>query len=126
MHKYELFKMGDTENISEMFTRFADILNNLKALGRGTPNIEFVNNIICLLPRSWEPKVTSILKAKDLTKLKLEQLIRSLVTHVMITSIDVRKRRKTPQLKSPHPKMKLTMKKMRKLLSITQIQTTPH
>ena len=32
VHKYELFKMKPTENITSMHTRFTDIINNLKNL----------------------------------------------------------------------------------------------
>lgn len=32
VHKYELFKMHDIETISDMFTRFTNIINGLKAL----------------------------------------------------------------------------------------------
>lgn len=49
--------MGDTETISEIFTRFTDIINSLKALGKDMPNIELVNKILSSLPKSWEPKV---------------------------------------------------------------------
>ena len=34
MHNYELFKMEPTEIISEIFTRFTDIINSLKSLSR--------------------------------------------------------------------------------------------
>jgi len=34
VHSYELFKMKSDESIFEMFTRFTDIINNLKSLGK--------------------------------------------------------------------------------------------
>ena len=34
VHKYKLFKMETSETITEMFTRFTDIINGLKSLGR--------------------------------------------------------------------------------------------
>ena len=34
VHQYELFKMQPNETIKEMFTRFTDITNNLKSLGK--------------------------------------------------------------------------------------------
>ena len=42
MHKYELFKMKQGEGIQEMFNRFNDILNGLKALGKTYSNSELV------------------------------------------------------------------------------------
>lgn len=69
--------MSDIGTIPEMFTRFTDIVNRFKALASNVPNIEFVDKILCSLPKSWEPKVTSILESKDLATLKLGQLIGS-------------------------------------------------
>ena len=34
IHKYELFKMHEDENVSEMFSSFLDIINSLKCLGK--------------------------------------------------------------------------------------------
>ncbi|KAG5235596.1 UBN2 domain-containing protein [Salix suchowensis] len=52
VHQYELFKMLQNESITSMFTRMTSITNSLHAL-----------------------------EAKDLTKLPLEELIGSLMTH---------------------------------------------
>ena len=40
-----------------------------------------VRKILRCLPRSWGPKVTAIEKAKDLTKMGLNELLRYLMTH---------------------------------------------
>ena len=42
VHNYELFKMDPNETISAMFTRFTDIINGLKCLGRNYPNANLV------------------------------------------------------------------------------------
>ena len=42
VHKYELFKMETNETISNMFTRFTDIINGLKSLGKIYTNVEMV------------------------------------------------------------------------------------
>ena len=34
VHQYELFNMKDNEIISEMFTRFMNIINDLRSLGK--------------------------------------------------------------------------------------------
>ena len=81
VHKYELFKMESSETISEMFTRFTDIINGLKSLGKVYTNVEMVRKILRCLPRSWGPKVTAIEEAKDLTKMGLDELLGSLMTH---------------------------------------------
>ncbi|KAL5543486.1 hypothetical protein UlMin_007270 [Ulmus minor] len=51
VHKYELFKMKHDESIKQ------------------------------ILPKQWEAKVTAIQEAKDLSKLPLDELISSLMTH---------------------------------------------
>ncbi|GAV78446.1 zf-CCHC domain-containing protein/UBN2 domain-containing protein, partial [Cephalotus follicularis] len=74
-HEYELFFMHDNECISDMFTRFTTIVNSLKNLGKSYPNQELVRKILRCLPKSWNPKVTAIEEAKDLSTLPLEQLL---------------------------------------------------
>ena len=65
VHKYELFKMKG-EGIQEMFDRFNDILNGLRALGNTYSNSELVRKILRALPKSWASKKDAILEAKDL------------------------------------------------------------
>lgn len=72
MVKDEFFKMSDSETTSEMFTRSSDMVNNLNALSMDICNIELVNKITCSFPKSWEPKVTTIVEVNDLTKFKLK------------------------------------------------------
>lgn len=73
--------MSDIETISKMFTKFINTINSLKALGRDMANTELVDKILCFLPKSWKSTVAVIPEAKDLTMLKLKQLIGSLITH---------------------------------------------
>ena len=40
VNKYELFKMKPDESISGMFTRFTDIINNLKNLDKAYTDAE--------------------------------------------------------------------------------------
>ena len=42
VHNYELFKIDPNESISAMFTRFTNITNSLKSLGRIYSNIDLV------------------------------------------------------------------------------------
>lgn len=63
-------------------------------------NTKLVNKILCSLPRSWELKVTTILKANDLTMLKLEQLIVLLTPHDMMNFIYENKKNKGLFLKA--------------------------
>ncbi|KAI9162206.1 hypothetical protein LWI28_024903 [Acer negundo] len=66
-----------------MYTRFTDIINTLHSLGKSYANEDLVRKILRCLTKSWEAKVTVIEEAKDLTKLQLEELIGSLMTHGM-------------------------------------------
>ena len=86
VHKYELFKMESNENIYAMFTRFTDIINSLKSLGRTYSNSDLVHKILRSLPRNWEAKVTAIQEAKDLNTLPLDELLGSLMTHELSRS----------------------------------------
>ncbi|GAV74558.1 UBN2 domain-containing protein, partial [Cephalotus follicularis] len=60
VHDYELFTMLENENISSMYACFNDIINALKGLGKVYNNHELVSKILRCLPKSWEPKVTTI------------------------------------------------------------------
>ena len=73
VHNYELFKMEPAESITQMFTRFTDIINGLKSLGKDYTNNKLVRKILRSLPRTWKAKVTAIQEAKDLNTLPLEE-----------------------------------------------------
>jgi hypothetical protein len=75
VHEYELFCMKFEESISEMFTRFTNIINSLKALGKCYTNVENVRKILRSLPKHWDANVTAIEEAKDLTKMSLDELL---------------------------------------------------
>ena len=64
-----------------MFTSFTNIVNVLKNLGKVYSTSENVRKILKSLPKSWEAKLTAIQEAKDLTKLPLDELVGSLMTH---------------------------------------------
>ena len=49
--QYELFKMESHESIHNMYTRFTDIVNSLKTLGKTFTNIEQVKKILKSLPK---------------------------------------------------------------------------
>jgi hypothetical protein len=51
VHEYELFVMKKDENISEMSTRFTNIVNCLKALGKIYTNQENVRKILRSFPK---------------------------------------------------------------------------
>ncbi|XP_057994357.1 uncharacterized protein LOC131174620 [Hevea brasiliensis] len=51
---YELFDMRPGESIVDMSTRFTDLVNLLKALGKKFEEAELVKKILRSLPKSWE------------------------------------------------------------------------
>ena len=81
MHIYELFSMKDDESIIKMFTRFTNITNELQALGKAYTEMEKVIKILRCLTHKRQVKVITIQEVKDLTKLPMEELIGSLMTH---------------------------------------------
>ena len=103
VHKYKLFKMDACESISDMFTRFTDIVNGLKSLGKSYDNTDLVRKVLRSLPRTWEAKVTTIQEAKDMNTLPLEELLGSLMTHELQVKQHVNdeesKKKKTMALK---------------------------
>ena len=60
VHQYEMVKMLEHENIDEMTTRFMNIINQLKALGKRYNNVEIVRKILRSLSKAWCPKLTTI------------------------------------------------------------------
>lgn len=84
----------NVESISDMFTRFSNIVNTLKPLSRDTLTFELVSKVLYLLAKKLEPKVTVIFQAKDHNKLELNQVIGSLSNHEMINSNEDDKKKK--------------------------------
>ena len=62
VHNYQLFKMYENESIDDMFTKFTDILNAFKNLGKYI-TFENVRKILTSLSKGWEAKVTAIQEA---------------------------------------------------------------
>ncbi|CAL9079153.1 unnamed protein product [Musa textilis] len=87
VHSYELFRMKPSEPIGDMYTRFTDVVNGVKALGKGFFNFELVTKILRSLPKSWDLKVTAIQEAKDLKTFPLEELVGSLMTYEMMSCL---------------------------------------
>jgi predicted flavoprotein YhiN len=81
VHEYELFKMFPSESITSMFTRMTIITNSLDALGRTYTKAKIISKILRSLLKTYEEKVMVVRETKDLTKLLLEELIDSLMTH---------------------------------------------
>ncbi|KAI4371458.1 hypothetical protein MLD38_019691 [Melastoma candidum] len=84
VQQYEVFKMKPDESISEMYDRLNTIINSLALLGKNYTNAELVRKVLKSLPMNWEGwegKKTAIEEAKDLTTLRLDQLMGSLISY---------------------------------------------
>ena len=79
--EYEMFKMKTDETISDMFARFMLIVNGLKGLKKEYSESDLVRKILRSLTSSWNTKATVIEDSKDLSKMKLDELIGSLMTY---------------------------------------------
>ena len=79
--QYEVFKMDESETIIQMYSRFTNIINSLKALGKIYTQSELIQKILRSLPATWIHKVSATEESKDLDKYELEELIGSLMTH---------------------------------------------
>ncbi|TYK24240.1 UBN2 domain-containing protein [Cucumis melo var. makuwa] len=78
------YLMDANETITDVFTRFTNIINALKDLGKIYTTSENFRKILRSLPKTWEAKVMAIQEAKRSPKLPLEELIGSLMTHEII------------------------------------------
>ena len=91
-----------------MFTRFTDITNGIKSLGRIYSNADLVQKILRSLSDKWDPKLTTIQEAKDLNTLSLDELMGSLITHELTMqhrTEDDQKKRKSIAFKAVMDKM---------------------
>ena len=81
VQKYEPFKIEPIETITSMYTRFNDIVNNLKNLGKVYTDDDLCRKILRSLLHTQDSKVTAIQKARDLSILKVKELVVSLMTY---------------------------------------------
>ena len=60
IHDFELFHMKPSETVVDMHTRFMDVVNGLKSLGKSFSDFELVNKILRSLSKDWNSKETII------------------------------------------------------------------
>ena len=81
--RFENLSMKEKESISEFNTRLCDITNEAFDLGERFSEEKLVRKTLRSLPRRFAYKVTAIEDAKDVRKIKSEELISSLRTFEM-------------------------------------------
>ena len=92
--------MKPDEPITQIFTHFTDIINDLKSLEKYYSSNDLVRKVLRSLPRSWEAKIMMIQEVKDLNILPLKELLKSLMTHEMTMKQyfeeEIRRKRQLP------------------------------
>jgi hypothetical protein len=73
--------MNNDKTISNMQKKFVYSINRLHALGKPILNEVSTNKVWRCLSRNWQPKVTAIKEANDLTTLNLTTLFGKLEEH---------------------------------------------
>ncbi|XP_070017337.1 uncharacterized protein [Nicotiana sylvestris] len=92
--EYEFIKMKDDESIQDMHTRFTSIINELHSIGESILRSKLVRKIFSVLPNSKESKVNSIMEAKDLQTLTMNELVGNLKTYEMKKKKNKKKKKK--------------------------------
>jgi len=81
IQEYEMFRMHKGETIVEVQKWFTHIVNHLMSIGKIFDKDKLNIKILKCLDRSWQPKVTTISKSKDLTSMTTTSLFGKLKKH---------------------------------------------
>src|ERR1044072_4605241 len=98
--KFENLKMKEDETIHEFHMNVLEIANTSGALGEKTSEEKLVRKILRSLPKRFALKVTAIEEAQDISTLKVEELVGSLMTFEMGISETVDRKYKSITLVS--------------------------
>ena len=79
-NKFQLFKMSQNESISDMYSRFQDIVHSLIALGKNISEEDQVRKFLNSLTSDWDQKTLAIEEANNVSTLKIEELIGNLMS----------------------------------------------
>ncbi|GKB74158.1 zf-CCHC domain-containing protein [Tanacetum coccineum] len=100
VQQYEQFTIPEEESIDNAFARFNTIITSLKALDEGFSSKNYVRKFLRALHPKWRAKVTAIEESKDLTSLKLDELIGNLKVYEVIIKNDKREQNRSLVLKA--------------------------
>ena len=98
--KFENLKMKEDETIHKFHMNVLEIANASGALGEKMSEEKLVRKILRSLPKRFAMKVTAIEEAQDISTLKVEELIGSLMTFEMGISETVDRKNKSIALVS--------------------------
>ncbi|PWA94885.1 hypothetical protein CTI12_AA055610 [Artemisia annua] len=88
VQQYEQFTIPEEESIDNAFARFNTIITSLKALDENFSSKNFVRKFLRALHPKWRAKVTAIEESKNLSTLRLDELIGNLKVHEVIIKKD--------------------------------------
>jgi hypothetical protein len=78
--KFENFRMKEDECIHDFHMNVLDFANSFDSLGEKIAEEKLVRKILRSLPKRFDMKVTAIEEAQDISSMKVEELIGSLLT----------------------------------------------
>jgi len=90
--KFEKLKMKEYENIQDFNMNILDMANAFDSLGENMSDEKLVRKILRSLPKRFDMKVTAIEEAQDISSMKVEELIGSLLNFEIV--INNRKEKK--------------------------------
>jgi hypothetical protein len=79
--KFEEIKMLEEVTFGEFYTKISDLRNSMVSLEKQISIVKLIQKILRSLPEHFRIKVTTIEESKDLEKMKIEELVRSLQTY---------------------------------------------
>ncbi|CAJ2658356.1 unnamed protein product [Trifolium pratense] len=93
--KFENLRMNDDETIQDFHMTILDFDNQFDALGEKIPEEKLVRKMLRSLPKKFDMKVTAIEEAKDITDMKLDELVGSLQTYEVAANEKMDKKNKS-------------------------------
>jgi hypothetical protein len=78
---FENLKMKDNESVDTFMTQVMSVVNHLRQYGDDIENKRVIEKVLRSLPKKFELVVVPIEEFKDLSQMKIDELIGSLVTH---------------------------------------------
>lgn len=79
-NQFQSFKMNSNESISDMYSRFEDIVHSLISLGKSFSKEDHVRKILNFLTTELDEKTLAIKEANDISTLKIKELIGNLMS----------------------------------------------
>ena len=101
--------MNENETLTEFYEKLSDIANEYFALGEKLEENVLVRKIVRVLPDRFQTKLTAIEEAKDLDKIKVEELMGSLRTFEL--NQQIRQKGKTEEIKEKSIALKSSKEK---------------